>query len=306
MPDGARSKLPVIATVLAGVAVACAVAAIIVVLRRDRDAPAPSVAAKPPVQPALIDRRVQASDANKLRDIGALDTVIEAGVVKGVRVKDPALAVTLGFDTGDVLVALSGRPVTSERDLRDAMFLARTSRVTTLYVEMLRGTTPMLMRWQLDGDLHVRPQLSAGLGLPLPSGLGGRGPGSLYGTTPSAPDPLLDTIEKIDDNRFRLPRSTLETILSDPYGKMLGSARVVPSVKNGVPNGFKIYAVRPSSFIAQLGLTNGDTIHSIAGEELTSVSDPAALFERLKNATSFSIDITRRGRPVLIDYEITK
>jgi general secretion pathway protein C len=42
-------------------------------------------------------------------------------------------------------------------------------------------------------------------------------------------------------------------------------ARVVPAVKNGKPDGFKLYAIRPSSVYSKLGLTNGDTIQSING-----------------------------------------
>jgi type II secretory pathway component PulC len=314
MPDGTRSKLPVIATVLAGVAVTCAVAAVIVTTSRSRDdrAGRPRVradAAQPSV-PSLIDRRVQAIDANKLRDPGATDIVIEAGTIKGVRVKDPALAMTLGFDTGDVLVGISGRTIKSERELSHALFMARTNRVDTLYVEMLRGTTPTLMRWRIiDGDLGGAPQLAGGtvgtLGLPLPSGLGGPGPGSAGRLAPTALDPLLDAIEEIDDKTYRLPRATLDAILADPYA-ILSAGRVVPSVKNGVPNGFKIYAIRPTSVLRRLGIQNGDTIHSIGGEELTSVADAAALVVKLGKARSIAVDVSRRGKPFLIEYEITK
>ncbi len=61
MSEGAPSKLPWIATALAGIALTCALAAVSVVLVRDRPAPAPGAATPPPAVPALIDRRVEAT-----------------------------------------------------------------------------------------------------------------------------------------------------------------------------------------------------------------------------------------------------
>ena len=83
-------------------------------------------------------------------------------------------------------------------------------------------------------------------------------------------------------------------------------ARVVPAVKNGKPDGFKLYAIRPSSPYAALGLQNGDTVHAINNFVLDSMEDALDAYQGLRAATSLTIDLTRRGRPVLLSIEITK
>ena len=80
--------------------------------------------------------------------------------------------------------------------------------------------------------------------------------------------------------------------------------RVVPSMKNGQPNGFKLYAVRPSSVYAKLGLTNGDTLQSINGFELTSADKALEVYTKLREATQLQVEITRRGKPMTLNYSI--
>ena len=81
-------------------------------------------------------------------------------------------------------------------------------------------------------------------------------------------------------------------------------ARVVPSVQNGKPNGFKLYAIRPNSAYAKLGLTNGDTLSSINGFELTSADKALEVYTKLREATRLSVEITRRGKPMTLNYSI--
>ncbi len=65
-------------------------------------------------------------------------------------------------------------------------------------------------------------------------------------------------------------------------------ARVVPAVKNGKPDGFKLYAIRPSSVYAKLGLQNGDTLQSINGFDLTSADKALEVYTKLREATSLA------------------
>jgi general secretion pathway protein C len=81
-------------------------------------------------------------------------------------------------------------------------------------------------------------------------------------------------------------------------------ARVVPSMKNGKPDGFKLYAIRPSSAFARLGLANGDTLQSINGFELTSADKALEVYTKLREATSLEVEVTRRGKPVTLKYSI--
>ncbi len=110
-------------------------------------------------------------------------------------------------------------------------------------------------------------------------------------------------IKKIDDNTFEIDKALVDKVLANPMAVAKG-ARIVPAVKNGKPDGFKLYAIRPSSVYAKLGLTNGDTLQSINGFELTSADKALEVYTKLREATSLEMEVMRRGKPVTLKYTI--
>lgn len=110
-------------------------------------------------------------------------------------------------------------------------------------------------------------------------------------------------VKKIDDFNFEIDESLREKVLANPMSVARG-ARIVPSVKNGKPNGFKLYAIRPSSVYAKIGFRNGDTIHSINGYELSTPDEALEVYTKLKDAGNLSVTATRRGKPVTLNYTI--
>jgi general secretion pathway protein C len=110
-------------------------------------------------------------------------------------------------------------------------------------------------------------------------------------------------IKKIDDGNYEIDRALVDKVLANPMGIAKG-ARVVPAVKNGKADGFKLYAIRPNSVYSKLGFSNGDTLHSINGFELTSADKALEVYTKLKEANSLQVEITRRGKPVSINYSI--
>jgi general secretion pathway protein C len=110
-------------------------------------------------------------------------------------------------------------------------------------------------------------------------------------------------IKKIDETTYEIDKALIDKVLANPMAWVKG-ARVVPSVKNGKPDGFKLYAIRPTSAYAKLGLTNGDTIHEINGFELTTADKALEVYMKLKEASSLQMEVTRRGKPVTMKYTI--
>lgn len=110
-------------------------------------------------------------------------------------------------------------------------------------------------------------------------------------------------IKKIDDNNYEIDKALVDKVLLNPMAVAKG-ARVVPAVKNGKPDGFKLYAIRPSSVFSKLGLSNGDTIQSINGFELTTADKALEVYTKLREATSLEMEVTRRGKPVTLKYTI--
>ncbi len=283
----------IIAVSAAVIAVVFALAAVIIVLLRgDRSALAPHDTA------LVIDRDVHAPDVVRLRD-SAVERVLENGIATGVRVTDSMPAPALGLDPGDVITSISGKPMADARDTYGAVLRLGLMDARTLYVELLRDGKPVLLRWHLDGGLNDARHAA----------LGSYTPSSVLSPSPVLPpspvDPLLDTIEKIDDTHYRLPRATADALLADP-STMAKGARVVPAIRNGQPDGFKLYAIRPSSVYARLGFQNGDTVRAINGYEMTSPDKALELYTKARNANDLTFDLWRRGKSVMLNIEITK
>jgi general secretion pathway protein C len=110
-------------------------------------------------------------------------------------------------------------------------------------------------------------------------------------------------IKKINDTTYDVDKSLLDKILANPMAVSKG-ARIVPAMKNGKPEGFKLYAIRADSLYGKLGLVNGDTLNSINGFELTSADKALEAYTKLREATALQVDITRHGESTKLTYNI--
>ncbi len=110
-------------------------------------------------------------------------------------------------------------------------------------------------------------------------------------------------ITRVGVGRYRIKRAGLNKVLANTT-LLARSARIVPSVRNGVPNGFKLYAIRPGSLYAFLGFRNGDTVNAINGQSITTPDKALEIFTKLRKANKLTIQFTRRGRPMVHRYVV--
>jgi general secretion pathway protein C len=82
------------------------------------------------------------------------------------------------------------------------------------------------------------------------------------------------------------------------------AARFVPSIKDGKPNGFKLYAIRPNSIFGLIGLQNGDTVKGINGLDMSTPDKALEVYTKLRNASHLSVQVERRGENLTLDYTI--
>jgi type II secretory pathway component PulC len=292
-------KLRVIAVGAAFAAMVFTLVAVIVVLSRDNE-PAPPSAKQ--VGSPVSDHTVRAADVVRLQR-NELEVVYDQGNAKGVRVKDQALAAALGLDVADVILSISGKALTREFDAYDLVSKLASLNATTVYVELERkDQTALLLRWKVDGDLRQTRRDTTWSNSTLFGSNSSPPPGT---TAVPIDDALLDTIEKIDDTHIKVPRQVIDAVLANPMGMARG-VRIVPAMRNGQPEGIKLYAIRPTSLFARLGFVNGDTVNAINGFDLTTPDKALDIYTKLKDATSAEFALTRRGQPVTLHIEITK
>lgn len=117
------------------------------------------------------------------------------------------------------------------------------------------------------------------------------------------PPELAKTFKQTGPSSWTLQRKALEVVFANT--SLIGrSARIVPSIRDGRPHGFKLYAIRPGSFYWLLGLKNGDTVHAINGFALSSPSAALTAYAKVRKARKVTLTLTRRGQPLTFRYTV--
>ena len=111
------------------------------------------------------------------------------------------------------------------------------------------------------------------------------------------------SIRKIAEGKYEVERQALNKVLANTT-ILARSARIVPSVKNGQPNGFKLYAIRPGSLYSLLGMQNGDTLSAVNGHAMTTPDTALEVYTKLRNASHLTISFDRGGKSVTNEYDI--
>jgi type II secretion system protein C len=143
---------------------------------------------------------------------------------------------------------------------------------------------------ELDGAAPVPPPSAAPPSPPMAAGDANMGD-------------IPDSSVRCSGNNCTVERALVEKLLANT-AMLATSARFVPSIKDGKPNGFKLYAIRPQSIFGRIGLQNGDTIKQINGSDMTTADAALSLYTKLRNASHLSVQVERRGETVALDYTI--
>lgn len=288
MSEGRR--LPAVAIAMAVLAVLLSVIATIVVIVRD---PSAAAASSPPTG-GDVARQVEATDLVDLER--GVEPASVNGAVVGVTVSDPDLRSALGLEHGDVITAMSGRPIRRGFDIHDVIAGASLMRTNALFIELMRGDAPVLVRWDLAGDLRTARGSGRSPGITVPST-----------TPPVRPvrDPLIDTITQTDDHHISAPRATIDQIAGSPAAFAQGARILRGYPSGGRPAGVRIYFVRPTSVLYAFGLRSMDTVTSVNSIPVDDVAKLADVYDQVKAAATIRIEVDRRGNAEVIEITQT-
>ena len=73
---------------------------------------------------------------------------------------------------------------------------------------------------------------------------------------------------------------------------------------DGEFDGYRLSAIRRNTLADQLGIKNGDIIHAVNGQPLNSVQSAMNAYNTLRTDSSFCFEISRRGSPTELCYEV--
>ncbi len=112
-----------------------------------------------------------------------------------------------------------------------------------------------------------------------------------------------DGVRQLSENQYVVARSEINNALTN-LSDLATKARIVPSFKNGVANGFKLFSIVPDSLYAKIGIQNGDVIRRINGYEMNSPDKALEIYQKLRDASRIEIEIERRGETLRKSYSI--
>ena len=110
-------------------------------------------------------------------------------------------------------------------------------------------------------------------------------------------------VKQLSDNTYVVAKSEINNALTN-LSDLATKARIVPSFKNGVANGFKLFSIVPDSLYSKIGVQNGDVIRKINGYEMNSPDKALEIYQKLRDANRIEIELERRGETVRKSYSI--
>jgi general secretion pathway protein C len=114
---------------------------------------------------------------------------------------------------------------------------------------------------------------------------------------------LVDAHVRCTGHTCTLDRVLLDHLLANTTS-LATAARFVPSIRDGRPNGFKLYAIRPGSIFGRLGFQNGDTVKTVNGLDMSTPEAVLGAYTKVRNASHLTIALERRGEPLTLEISI--
>jgi general secretion pathway protein C len=122
-------------------------------------------------------------------------------------------------------------------------------------------------------------------------------------SAPALPAEISDKIQKVSETEFNVDRSVIDNVLEN-QAQLMRSARIVPEQKDGKTVGIRLFGIRQDTLLGTLGMQNGDRLEKINGFDMASPEKALEAYARLRTATSLTVNLTRRGKPLTIEYQI--
>ena len=109
-------------------------------------------------------------------------------------------------------------------------------------------------------------------------------------------------ISKVNDDTYRVNREIVEYFANDweALGR-LGRVRVHEN-ERGKRDGFTVGGIRCGTVLAQVGLKNRDTVHSVNGKPVKNLFGALAAYRKFKRDAVVELEITRDGETEYLTY----
>jgi general secretion pathway protein C len=111
---------------------------------------------------------------------------------------------------------------------------------------------------------------------------------------------IASKVKAVGDNTWEVDRSIFDFLKMNP--RATRGIRVLPSIKDGKANGFRITRLSSSSPVSKIGVQRGDVLTSVNGTALTGPDKVLAMMTQLNTLNRVVVTVERRGKPVELTY----
>jgi len=117
---------------------------------------------------------------------------------------------------------------------------------------------------------------------------------------------LVATVQDVGPDHVRVPRATVQQVLL-ARTELTEAMRAVPATTDDGTRvvGFKLFAIRPSSLAARIGLHAADQVTSIGDIALDSEANVIAAYHAAQSASKIEIHLIREHAPRTIVVDVT-
>ena len=122
-------------------------------------------------------------------------------------------------------------------------------------------------------------------------------------TPPAASAQPAGLATQVAAGSFVIDQRALNAAL-DNIGQAMTDARLLPSVKDGKVEGFKVSEVKPAGVFGMVGIRNGDTLLRINDFPIDSPEKAIQSLASLKGQSRIKLDMVRDGQPTTFNYDI--
>ncbi len=112
------------------------------------------------------------------------------------------------------------------------------------------------------------------------------------------------SVTQTGENRFTVSKDTFEKNINDLESLSKMGRALLHRGPDGEYDGYRLSAIRRGTLADQLGIKNGDIIHSVNGEPLTSMQSAMNAYNTMKTQSSFCFEVSRRGTPTELCYDV--
>ncbi|MEQ1564737.1 MAG: type II secretion system protein GspC [Myxococcota bacterium] len=116
--------------------------------------------------------------------------------------------------------------------------------------------------------------------------------------------PSGEGVSSLGENKFAVSKDLFDKYISDPEGIAGLGRALLHRGPDGEYDGYRLSAIRRNTLADQLGIKNGDIIHAVNGQPLNSVQSAMSAYGTMRSESSFCFEISRRGSPQQLCYEV--